>query len=387
MALGGTSATVADALFFRNEAGRGGGGLYGSFAALTAVDSTFARNTAGDGGAFHLYFNAAAASGGDAGTFVNVRFVGNAATRLGGAGYVTGFGDPVTVDGGHAAQNTAVRGGGAFAVEDGTLRLGGLSVNRNRVTIEGGAGRLAARGGGAVLVESGELEADGVRMFRNRVTNGDGGAIVAFGALALTDVDLTANEADGDGGGLRVSGPGGTLRDTFVRKNQAGGDGGGLHVGQSTTLRVDGGGLLENEAGGDGGGLWAGGRYFSFGAAGDGRTDVRLYGVRVRGNEATDGGGLYLGDNVRVLLDAGSVARDNTARETGGFAGAGTGSDFEDADVVLRVRDSRVLGNDADRGGAVFTAADAETILLADALFRGNGDDPFAGPGEITDRR
>ena len=385
VAFDGTNATFADALFFRNGAGRGGGGLYGRSSALTAVDSTFARNDAGDGGAFRIESNTAASGGdaGEAGTFVNVRFVGNAAARLGGAGYVTGFADPVTVDGGRVAQNTAVRGGGAFTVEDGTLRLSGLSVNRNRVTIEEGAGRLAARGGGAVLVESGELEADGVRMFRNRVTNGDGGAIVAFGRLTLSDVDLTANEADGDGGGLRVSGPGGTLRDTFVRKNDAGGDGGGLHVGQSTTLRLDGGGLLDNVAGGDGGGLWAGGRDFNFGAPGDGRTDVRLYGVRVRGNAATDGGGLRLGDNVRVLLDAGSVARDNAAREAGGAASVGTGAD---SDVVLRVRDSVVLGNEADRGGAVFTAADAETILLADAVFRGNGPDPFAGPGPVRDR-
>ena len=385
--------TVTDVLFFRNRVVGAreatGGALTIANGTFTVADSTFARNeAASEGGAFHAVRLGVSDP---VGSFTNVRFVGNAAGVEGGAGSVKSGG--VVVTGGHVAQNRAGVAGGAFFVEGGRLSLNDLSANRNRVTGEAEpAGSLAARGGGAVAVLSGNftrggrLEATGVRMFRNRVAGAGGGAIsassgAAGGNVTLTDVSLTANTADGPGGGVQAFGGVLEMTDTFVRKNRSGAEGGGVWAAGfrasredfDAVVRMTGGGIFENAAANVGGGLWAG----RSGRA-DAEAAVRLDGVAVRDNAARGGGGAFVGERARAVVRADSLFRGNAAEETGGAARVRG---------ELRIRDTRVLRNDADAGGAVFTDDDGRTVLLADALFRGNGPDPFAGPGRLNDRR
>ena len=383
--------TVTDALFFRNRVVGAreatGGALTVANGTFTVADSTFARNeAASEGGAFHAVRLGVSDP---VGSFTNVRFIGNAAGAEGGAGSVKSGG--VVVTGGHVAQNRAGVAGGAFFVEGGLLSLNDLSVNRNRVTGDREpTGTLAARGGGGVAVLSGNftargrLEATGVRMFRNRVDGAGGGAISADGGnVTLVDSALTANLADGPGGGVQAFGGRLDLTDTFVRKNRSGAEGGGVWAAGvrreferqavDASVRITGGGLLENAAANVGGGLWVG-----LGRRAEGDAVARLDGVAVRDNAARGGGGAFVGDGARAFVDADSLFRDNAAEETGGAARVRG---------ELRLGDTRVLGNEADEGGAVFTDDDGRTVLLADALFRRNGDDPLAGPGALRDRR
>ena len=382
---------ISEALFFRNEATEGGG-LFGRSGTISVDSTTFNRNAAsGDGGAAATQFGIA--------DFGGVLFVGNEAGRTGGA-VAAAFGR-ATLDGGNLVLNRSRTGGGGVAVSDaGRVRLTDLSLNRNVVT-DAARGFAPARGGGAVLAyDSSSVEADDVRMFGNRVeADGDdsgavGGAIAARDSnVILVSSDLTANVAAGDGGGVFVAGRDLTLRDTEIRLNDAGGDGGGIYAtftgdadsgrGADTgEVRIDGGALLDNVAGGDGGGLAVLGIVPTVSqdrARDDGIVEVRLSGAAVRGNTARFGGGVHVGRFGELLADGGSTLDDNAARRGGAAFVAGDGT--------LRVRDASARGNRADAGGAAFVAEDGLAVLLADAVFRGNGDDPFAGPGTLRDLR
>ena len=352
-ALDSIALVVADSTFFRNvadpdetalldllgaDAGPGGTGL-NAFSANggalrvaldfrgTAVitNSKFRGNAAADDG------GAVDSSGSTDARLRRVRMFDNAAGGRGGAVAVS---SDFAAIGGRYAQNTAARGGGAFYADGfARLSLSDLAINRN----------VARRGGGGAVLAEGEFRRDSNAIFgptvtldrlfvaRNEARGGAaGGAIASVAAdLIVKNSNLAGNSARGngaDGGNVAVIGQKATFRNTILRGGEADRFGGGLFVGAfegvtspftsaptgAATVRFSRGGLVGNDAG------RGGGAYVTSGARGE---DNRLNldgGFVARGNRAnTEGGGLFLArDVVATLADA--VFRDNAPDDLAG---------------------------------------------------------------------
>ena len=338
--------TVADTVFFRNVAAAesqalqellgddldlgdlpnerpGGpkGGAVSSLGAVTVADSKFNRNrAAGDGGAL----STRVFSRGDV-SLVDVRMFNNAAGGRGGA--VAASSGGLAVEGGRYAQNSAGKGGGAFYAGNGfdTVSLSNLVVNRN-VSRGNGAGR----GGGMLLADPADdpvnfpdgstITIDGVFAARNRAA----GSRADGGALLILDRELIVRGSNFAGNGAERFG--GNVA-VF----------GGAAVFRDSFLR---GGRAER-----GGGLWAGAS-----RGDDAPSAVRFAGGGLIGNDAGRGGGAYLNrGGTRLTLDRGAVARGNRSRSGGGAA-------YLDRDALA---------------------------VVADAVFRDNAPDDFAGPGAL----
>ena len=390
---GGAGATISDSLFFRNESSLGGA-LEVFATDVVVTDSTFNRNTAARGGAASVERGSL--------SLVNVRMFSNAAnedpsddpddgenpTGAGGAVFV-GPAAAVNAEGGRYAQNRAARFGGAFFIGENAeaLSLSNMSVNRN---VAGGADVFSG-GGGAVYASaffSGPLEVslDNVFAARNRAEGAEfsSGGALAVGStnLTVTDSNLAGNVAGTRGGNVRFSGPRAVFTNSFLRGGRAE-EGAGLFVplgfvdGEGgrdrSVVRFTGGGLIGNEATGRGGAMRidTGFRNPNF---------VILDNVRVRGNRAAEGGVAFLQrgrdqstGGSRLDVTGGTVLRNNRASDRGGaFA----------VESRLVLDDVVAIGNRADRGGVAFAFEDGR-VSVADAVFRDNGADPLAGPGEI----
>ena len=387
--IGGPGAAISDSLFFRNDFSdrrfqtNEGGALEVQAAAVTVTDSTFNRNTARLGGAASVgSFTGRAASL----SLVNVRMFANAAER-GGAVQV-GTSGTVTVEGGRYAQNRADEFGGAFYVSPASVSLAvsNVSVNRN---VAGGADAANGSGGAVYASDPGfgplEVSLDNVFAARNRAEGefSAGGALFMEEAnLTVTDSNLAGNVAGTRGGNVAFDGRRAVFTNSFLRGGRAA-EGAGLFVSLGFTddgvgadrsvVRFTGGGLVGNESTGRGGAMRVdtGFRNPNF---------VTLDGVRVRGNRAADGGVAYLQDGrngstggSRLDVTGGTVLRNNRASGRGGaFA----------VESRLILDDVLAVGNRANRGGAAF-AFDDGRVSVADAVFRDNGDDPLAGPGDL----
>ena len=380
-------ATVADSLFLRNEnEDRFGGAIGTGSSTLTVTGSTFRGNTAAVGGA--VYVEESSASLVDTRMFANGKASANLSVdaESGGAVFLS-QGAEVAVEGGRYAQNTAARWGGAFAgVNARSLSISNASINRNAA--DGSSGR-PARGGGVFLTTFGPVTTDlsvtDVFAARNAAEGdrGEGGAFyLEFTDAAFVDSNIAAGSAGRRGGNAFVLSPDVSFTNTFLRGGRAG-DGAGLYVGgvagfvrPGTGVTLTGGGLIGNRASGRGGGLRV-----DHGRAGFADVLVTWDGVRVRGNRAAEGGAAFVqrtnAQFATLEVTGDSVLRNNRAADRGGaFAVQGR----------VTLDGVTAVGNRADSGG-VAHAFEGGSVRLLDALFRDNGDDPLAGPGNVNDFR
>ena len=375
--------TIADALFFRNEAtGRDegyGGAVAVSFGEAVVTGAAFARNVASsEGGAVYAFSEL---------SFTDARFVANRAGDAGGAVMIRDA--TARFEGGRIAQNRAVRRGGAIGAFEATVRLTDLAVNRNRVTDGGGD----FNGGGAVHLNNdfdASLRADRVRFARNAArgagdrTAGGGAIHGTVATVRLRDSVLAANSADGAGGAVRMRAGFLDANGTTFRGNAARTHGGAVagigfdEFDGEWRGDFDGGAFVGNTAKSRGGAVWASAPLTAFN---DGDTFpnaiVQLNGVRVRGNAAADGAGVFLNRGGDLDARGGTLFRANRATGDGGAVRNGG---------AARLRETRFVGNRADAGAAVLTSENGRTVLVADLLFRGNVPDDFAGPGRLADR-
>ena len=412
----GGVADVRDAIFFRNEAtgdAGTGGAIFNDAGRLRVIGGSFNRNVAPRaGGAIEVM-------GGDA-DIVNARLLSNGAgTPMtaeesmagnpgnGGAVHVSGEG-VATVSGGDARQNFAANQGGAFwNGVDGVLRLLDMSITNNEA-----AGGDSGDGGGAVYndsdgggaEEAGQLRIDDVFAARNTATGdeGSGGALLlAGGTTIVRDSNFASNSAVRAGGGIEMLGGDLRVRDSFLRNNMAGdpdleldaapGNGGGIHVvgGDDSLAIFSGGGIFGNDAANEGGGVWVG----------DGARVVLQDDLTLRGNEAPLGGGVYVeGGRFDARRDV--TIRSNVAERDGG------GLFIEDDDAAAYLQDVNVTDNVAGRGeegeggegggeepavgegGGAFVGSDGLLVLRGGRLLRQRaGPDRRPGRGPRPHRR
>lgn len=294
-----------------NRADTGGGGLYADACELEVTDTAFLAN--------------------------------QGAERGGGALLVDTSGE---VSGGRFEDNQAVYGGGVHIAE-GSVLLRDNSIENNVAELRGGglyhdsdapvednviADNAAGWTGGGVHIVEHAPVLRGNQVRGNRSENDGGGIYVHQGTAAILDGEISDNWSGDDGGGLRLFESRARIEGNRIIGNVTGDSGGGVRVSHEPALFVDneirdneailGGGIdMDNDSSVVRGGViednvaWRGG---GISAMIWPWRDGTIEGVRIAGNRAGYGGGLYLENNFYPVALRDLHVVDNVAWEQGG---------------------------------------------------------------------
>ncbi|MDR2137226.1 MAG: Ig-like domain-containing protein [Synergistaceae bacterium] len=367
----GTSVTVSDGMFEKNEAngttGNGNGGAVGSAGTVNVSGGTFTGNTATNtGGAIY---------GTTSVTISNGTFNTNKAATTGGA---VGCAGPVAVSGGSFSRNEATDNGGAVSAGTGTSTFSGGAFSDNKAGGSGGAVHSAGvvritggsfsqnraespldnHGGGAVFA-SGDIDiapAESIT-FSNNTAQQDGGALYTPSALSARNAIFTKNTATGSGGATYSWG-----KSTFTNcvigdpnlGNLAKESGGGVYAGDVVATETT---FRGNQASGESGGGFGGAVYLL--GAGTSEFDRCLF---ASNQSNRNGGALYLTGRGGGGTTERSTKFFNTVFESNYAAGGQGGAVSIQGDLVLFssctfTKNRTATTGDSAMGGAVHTSA------------------------------
>jgi len=296
-----------------------GGGVYVGGGTFEMHDSSKITGcSANKGGA--IFVNGATVN------ITNGTLKGNEAAEAGGAIYAQkqkdGPTSTVTISGGTiggtgTGEKNKVTGkwhfgGGIFVNDDCTLTLNSVQI----------IGNEAWRAGG-VRANRSTVNMTNCTIKNNKTTgdddSGGGGVYTFMGRLTITNCTITGNEADTNGGGLNVEGTPTTITNCTFTGNTAK-NGGGIYInktaGSIPAVTISGGtigGTGTNEANkatgtgsdGNGGGIYVG-EFCSLKLQ-----DYAGDGVRIIGNQAAKGGGVYAKNTIVSMQGRTQIAVDN----------------------------------------------------------------------------
>jgi len=225
-AIWGTDITISNSTFFDNEAASGGAVYALAPGVLTVTDSTFEQNFATvSGGGFYSKTTT---------TMTNVDLFANVALSNGGGGAVNAVGDTAVFTDTFFTSNTAINGGGLWAlgtsvVADGVTTFdsnAAISNNNNDygggVYVQASSQAVTWTGGlfiGNVTSSPFFAAGGGIVLDTDEVTS-PGGSIVA--SFITADGNMTIGPANAHtGGGLWLSGSPITLTDTLTMNNSS----------------------------------------------------------------------------------------------------------------------------------------------------------------------
>ncbi len=408
-------------LTLRNGSATGpGGGVRCRSSQLTITSSVIANSQASGGGGL--------SASGCALTVTGTRFENNDGnSRLGGGAWVSGSSGQIrtsTFEGNRAEQ------GGGVAVVGGTLSLRNSLISNNTAAVRGGGLYLASNADvirTRVLDNASDWIGGGVFVFQNAPTisestisgntsvNDGGGIYVHQSGVRLLDNTIAGNVAQDDGGGARVFESQARLERNVIEDNQSGDGGGGIRLSHLQSALIDnvvrnnssgniGGGIeLDNDSSSVRGGLVSGNTASIGGGIAITRAPLNgclVQGVDVVGNDADEGGGLYVADNyvpvtMRLLTIEGNQASrgaglevsattftldhavfdSNTATDAGGAiahraGGPCTEEDCPPANPVGSIDFIVAYRNEAASGGFLWT--DREGLSIENSIIEGN---------------
>ncbi len=308
--------------------------------------------------------------------------------------------------------------GGGVAVLDGDVRLEDVAVISNAATGSGGGIWVAAAGsletiratiednvseskGGGVAAE-GPVEMTDTELMNNWAhrSSGDvfGGAIWTSGNLTMhscrwdsNNVDAPGPESDGYGGGISFQGPSLLIEDSLIKANSISADrsefGGSVYLtgtGAATlrrntirlstakegagiystieTLTVEDCTISDNIAGYFGGGML-------LSPPGSGVT--RVLSSTIVGNEAEEGGGLYLSAPARIVITNSTISGNTATDNGGGIYALSTG--FEIASSTMTDNTADEDSDGFGDGGGIFINS-SESAELRNSIIASNHD-------------
>ena len=211
-----------------------------------------------------------------------------------------------------------------------------------------------------------------VMLWDGNVTGNGGGVWSAASDLRLSDVIVGFSDA-ANGGGVYIESGTTTLDDVFIYANTASADGGGVYVNAGVDAELWGGGLWGNQAlGGDGGGLYndsgsdvyvtGGTPIYANTAGGNGGgvynhgATLTIYNKDVEGNQAANGGGIYVGSGSNVEFT--NLLLYNNTATTGDGGGL-----YRDSAGSASLYHNTVYQNDAaGSGGGIYNAGSAMSL-------------------------
>ena len=355
---------------------KGGGAVYAKGCTVELEGCTLTGNKANDGGAIYVY-----------GAIVNITnctLTRNTAEKNGGAVYAVKDGGAVstvtikggTIGGTGTDANTVTDpygfGGGIYINDDCTLKLDKYMGNGVRII-----GNKAGRAGG-VRANNSTVIMTGCTFSGNSATDstplgGGGGVYTHKGTLSMTNCTLTHNTAI-KGGGVILEGTNTTMSNCTLTRNEAE-NGGAIYVkktddGIASNVIIAGGtiggtGADANKAtgsNGSGGGIYVGEHC---GLNLQDSTGTGAQGLRIIGNQAAKGKGVYAKNTIvamkdrtqidvnnDVYLDSGSEIRaDSVLNPPGGTAACITVPDnkYNTGTQVLLAGTGVTLANEAGK--------------------------------------
>jgi predicted outer membrane repeat protein len=255
---------------------------------------------------------------------------------------------------------------GGAADQGGAVRVGAKgAVILSNSEIAG----AKARQGGAIYADGGDVTTQQSELASN-TADAEGGAIYsAGGKVTLRHTEVTGNAAGTDGGAVAASGGTVVIAHSDLINNKAGRDGGALHLSHAATLQVQNEAVLRNnDASGHNGGA-------IFGQAATIELDDN---ATLAGNTAARGGAVYTSIGSLTIKDStldqnqASVAggavwvavTDTTIATsdlTGNTAGQDGGAIHREQGGALTLRELKLEGGSAARGGALADMPGAES--------------------------
>ena len=338
-----------------------GGGVRCEVSGLRLIGDIVGGNRAGSGGGFY-------ASGCDL-EVDGTTFVENDGDERGGGALLVDTSGEVSSS--SFLANQAVFGAGV-AVMGGSVLLRENLMKDNRA---------ALRGGGLYHASDAPVEDN---VFADNEAGWTGGGVhIVEHAPILRGNQVRGNWAENDGGGIYVHQGTASILDGVVENNRSGDDGGGIRL-FTSRARVEGNRITGNVTADGGGGIRVS------------HEPSLIVDNEIRDNEATFGGGIDMDNDSSVIR--GGVIEGNVAWRGGGIsgmlfpwrgatiegvriagnrAGYGGGIYLENNFQPVALRDVELVGNDADQGGGVFVRA--TDVTIRNSTFAGNQGDVEGG--------
>jgi len=309
--------------------------------------------------------------------------------------------DLLTIDAkGNDPAPTSRRGDGSriFNIDDGTstvieVAISGFSMTGGDVMEAGGAiftretlslanstlddNYAHSAGGGAIAatLRDGASFSMADCIVSNNVAAYGGGVSLDVAQSSFVEInrcEIFGNEnrsgTSGRGGGLLISNNGGSvsIADSRIYHNSCRVSGGGLYVAGDITIERS--SILNNSASQSGGGI------YHISNQGQGRV-LRLVDSEVVNNTAAAGGGLWLESSVNYAIDKNydqivrTVISANTAE--GGFSDRGLGGGIFVRGAYLKIVDSTIDGNVAERlGGGLYSVSLRDILIESSVVSR-----------------
>jgi len=347
----------------------------------TAADRKTSHNYVGGGGGVYLYHGTMNMTGGT--------ITHNAAGSGGGAGILVGHGAKLNVSGGTISENVVnfASGGGIGVRTESEVKISGGNIINNRVTGHGGG--LFARGDSIPLeITGGIFEGNEAGSYGGGVLFWTVGDDVSKNTVIIGGNTQIKNNKASQGGGVSVG------REVLD----------GKPVGRKAKLVIQGNPIISgNTATLYGGGIEMQSDEFA--------TDVNVVeisGGTISGNEAKDGGGIYVPGGT-VTMTGGTFSGNKASdRGAGIFTGGGTmtlsnatftnniadgngGGAFVQGGQVI-MNSGSFTANEADNGGALYV--NNGTFTMNDGSVNsnkatgtdedGNGGGAYVAGGNVT---
>ena len=279
-------------------------------------------------------------------------FVSNDAQTDGGAIFAVGQSDLTVQPQSDLRSNTAGISGGAIRIVSGTLQIDRATMRLNTAGHQGGA--MACAGTASVGLTNTSLSSNSAPLGGALNVGGDG---LTGGCSMLADsLNCMSNTASGldlllpVGGGCAFIATGSSLECNSSSMHLNTAERGGGAIATRGTLRLYDSSLYSNRAqsedgSGDGGALLV-----------EGDANAVCNRVSYSTNTATRGAAAMLASSTAALTIEDATFTNNTARESGGALFA---VDHATSNVGLDVSRSTFEGNDASRGGVLFSESDS----------------------------
>ena len=157
--------------------------------------------------------------------------------------------------------------------------------------------------------------------------------------ITLENLTITGGSRSATGGGIYANGNL-TLKKCTVTKNKSNNAGGGISF-SGKELVLESTSVTYNESSSNGGGIDADGK-------------VTISNSKISNNSANYGGGIYFAGSKELNINGDTVIEGNSVTDNGGGIYLSTGK------AILK--DSSLLGNEADYGGAIYTSSNLDLV-------------------------
>lgn len=339
----GSSTLNLNSVVLENNSRTGNGGVITVDSSIVSIDNSVIKNNSTAGFSSVMWASKDTSNV----TITNSEIFGNYSTQSSGTGSTLLFeqGAELTISGGTIHNNNGGGNGGAvFLFGESTVTVKDNAVISNNKSGNGGAftlkhdqavlnieeanitNNIGGSDGGAIYVSKGTANVGAATISGNHA-NWGGAVYIGGGTANFTGTIITGNSAtSGRGGAFNINKIASNITTTVninegteISSNTATANGGAINI-QDGIVNLNGGSIINNTATQNGGAIYLG---FSDGSTnGNGTLNIgsagKDFALTISGNTATNGNGIYYGENGTFNLNAKLNLQDEIYLHTNG---------------------------------------------------------------------